>query len=88
MDSFPKDSGTGCYSMDRRQDRVCFSGNYFFDYPPVDVCEAKVTSLRTVGQLGVVDAQQVQNCCLKIVDVYLALDDSKSQFIGLSECKS
>ena len=53
----------------------------------MDVSEAKVASLRTVGQLGVVDTQQLQNCRLEIVDVNLALDDSKSQFIGLAQSK-
>ena len=49
---------------------------------PVHVGEAEVAALEAVGELLVVEAEQVQDGGVQVVDVDLALDDAEAEFVG------
>ena len=48
------------------------------------VGQAEVAALESVSQSGVLDAEQVQNRGMQIVDVNLVFDRVESEFIGLA----
>ena len=50
----------------------------------VHVGQAEVAALEAVGQLGVVEAQQVQDRGVQVVDVDLVLDDVEAELVGLA----
>ena len=52
---------------------------------PVDVGQAKVSSLEAVGELGVVEAQEVQNRSLNVVDVDAILDGGEAELVGQAD---
>ena len=43
--------------------------------------QSEITALEAVGQLRVVDAKQVQDCCVQIVDMNLLLDSPETEFV-------
>ena len=49
----------------------------------MDVGEAEVAALEAVGQLRVVEAEQVQDRRLQVVDVDLVLDGGEAELVGL-----
>ena len=50
----------------------------------VDVGEAEVAALETVGELFVVEAEEVEKGCVKVVDVDLPFDDAEAEFVALA----
>jgi hypothetical protein len=48
---------------------------YFWNDISVDVSQAVIATLMAVGQLFVIDAQQMQNSGVEIVNVHRILDD-------------
>ena len=50
-----------------------------------DVGQAEVAALEAVGQLRVVEAEQVQHRGVQVVDVDLVLDDVEAELVGLAE---
>ena len=48
------------------------------------VGQAVVAALEAVGQLRVVEAEQVQDRGLQVVDVDLVLGDAEAEFVGLA----
>src|SRR5688572_8888448 len=54
------------------------------DYLSEYVGQAEVTSLRTIGQLRVIDAERAQNRRVEIVDVYRIFDDVVAEVVGLA----
>src|ERR1041384_6019412 len=53
-------------------------------YRAGDVCQTEVSALETVGQLGVVEAQQMQDGGVQIVHVHLVLGYVETQLIGFA----
>ena len=51
---------------------------------PVDIGEAKVPALKAIGQSLVIEAEQVHDGRLKIMDVYFIFGYSETQFIRRS----
>ena len=49
------------------------------------VGEAEVAALEAVGELGVVEAEQVQDGGVEVVDVDLVLDGVEAEFVGLAD---
>jgi hypothetical protein len=50
----------------------------------MDVGQSIVALLKMVGQLLVIQTQQIQNGSLQIVNMHRVLDDGKTEFIGLA----
>ena len=53
----------------------------FFNDAAVNISQAEVATLKAISQAFVIEAQQVQNRGLQIVNVGLAFGDSKTQFV-------
>ena len=53
----------------------------------INVGETEVSSLIAIGQLPVVNAEQVQNGCVQVVHVTLMIHRVKTKFIGLDDEK-
>ena len=68
-----------------RLDNLRRSGQDFADDVAVDVGQAEVAALEAVGQLGVVEAQQVQDRGLQVVDVDAVLDGVEAELVGLAD---
>src|SRR4051812_29926403 len=58
-----------------------FSGDNFFDDSPGNVCEPELAPLEQVSQLQVVNAQQVQDGGLQVVDVNAAFGHIKAEVV-------
>ena len=54
----------------------------------VDVGQSKIASLETVGQFGVVEAQQVQQRCVQVVHVNSVLHRVKAELIAFAQRRS
>jgi len=48
---------------------------------PFDVRQPKTAPLEQIGELFVVDPEEVKNCRLEVVDVYAAVDDIESEIV-------
>src|SRR5690348_5123357 len=53
----------------------------FFDYLTADIRQTELAALKTVGQLLVINAQNVQDCCLQVVDVDTAFGNIESEIV-------
>src|SRR5262245_654022 len=53
----------------------------FLDQLPVDVGEAEVAALRAEGELGVVDAEQMEDGGVQVVDVNAVLDGVEAEVV-------
>jgi len=51
------------------------------DHLAVDVGQAEIASLEAVGELGVVETQQVHERSVQVVDVDLVLDHPEAQVV-------
>ena len=51
----------------------------------MDVGEAEVAALEAEGQLLVVEAEQVQDRGVEVVDVDAVFDGAEAEFVGLAE---
>ena len=72
--------------MERRTfSRASSLGQQFFDDRAADVGEAEVAALEAVGELRVVEAQQVQQRGVQIVDVDAVFDDVEAEVVGSAE---
>src|SRR6184192_1541723 len=60
-------------------------GQHFFDEVAVDVGEAEVAALEAVGETLVVEAEEVEDGGLEVVDVVLFLDGGEAELIGLAD---
>ena len=60
------------------------SGEDGFDDLPVDVGEAVVTALKFIGQLLVIEAEEVEDGGLEVVDVDAVFDDVEADFIAFA----
>src|SRR5262245_26397398 len=58
---------------------------HFFDEVAVDVGEAEVAALETVGEALVVEAEKVENGGLQVVDVVLFVDDAEAELVGFAD---
>ena len=54
----------------------------FFHHPAVDVGQAEIAAGVAVGELFVVEAQQVQDRRVQIVDVDVVLDGREAELVG------
>src|SRR5260370_13568170 len=61
------------------------SGEQLGDHLAVDVGKAVIAALEAVGQLLVVQAEQVQNGRLEVMDVDRILDDVIAQLVSCAE---
>ena len=52
---------------------------------PADVGQPEVAALEAEGQLGVVEAEQVQDRRLQVVDVDAVLDRREAELVGLAD---
>ena len=50
-----------------------------------DVGQAEVAALETVGEPGVVEAEEVEDRGVEVVDVDLVLDAGEAEVVGLAE---
>ena len=57
------------------------SGQQFFHDLPMDVGEAEVAALEAVGQLGVVEAEQVQERGVQVVDMDLVVGGVEAEIV-------
>lgn len=48
----------------------------------MDVCQPKVSSLESVGEFKVIDAEEVENGRMQVVDMDLVLDGVEPEIIG------
>ncbi len=48
---------------------------------PFDVRQPKTAPLKTIGELFVVNPEEVKNLHLEVVDVYAAVDDIESEIV-------
>src|SRR4051812_13890018 len=48
-----------------------------------DVGQSEISALESVGQLGVIEAEQVEDRGVKVVDMHPVLDDAEAEIIGL-----
>ena len=48
---------------------------------PFDVRQPKTAPLEQIGELFVVNPEEVKNCRLEVVDVYAAVDDIESEIV-------
>ena len=62
---------------------VPLSQNFLHEFS-VDVGEAEVSSLEAVGELFVVEAEEVEEGGVEVVDVDLAIDHSEAEFVALA----
>src|SRR5690242_12296535 len=62
-----------------------FSRQKLADYIPMHVRQAKVAALKAVGQLGVVEAEQVEDRSVEVVHVDLVLRDVEAQVIAFAD---
>src|ERR1051325_782652 len=60
------------------------SGQDGFDNITVDVGEAEVAALETVGELLVIDAEKMEQRGVKVMDVHDVLDGVVAEFVGLA----
>lgn len=51
----------------------------------MNIGETKIASLVSIGQSLVVDSEQVQTRCVKVVDMYLVLRDAESEVISRAD---
>ena len=59
-------------------------GEEGFDDVAVDVGEAVVAALEAVGESGVVEAEEVEDGGLEVVDVDFVLSDAEAELVGLA----
>ena len=59
-------------------------GDEILYHVAMDVGQSIVTPLEMIGQLLVIQAQQMQNGSLQIVNMHRVLDDGKTEFVGLA----
>ena len=52
------------------------------DYPAVDVGQAVISSLESVGEAKVVNAEESEDCCVEIVNVNRVLGNIVAEIIG------
>ena len=57
----------------------------FLDHIATDVGKSKIAALELESQLGMVQAQQMKNCGLNVVDMNLVLGDVEPELIGASQ---
>ena len=51
----------------------------------MDVGQSKIASLETIGQLGMIEAQQVKQGCVEIVDVNSVLHRVKAELVAFAQ---
>src|SRR5437762_10124401 len=56
-----------------------------FDEFAFNVGEAEIAALEAIGQFGVIESEEMQECGVKVVNVDLVFDDVESEFVGLAE---
>ena len=61
------------------------SGEHFFDDVPADVGQTVIAALEAERQLEMVQAKQMQQCGLQIVDVDDVFDGVVAKFVGRSD---
>src|SRR2546421_11845390 len=61
------------------------SSNQAVDDAAVNVGQAKVAALKSVGQLRVIEPQQSQDGRVQVVNVNLILRDVEAEFVGLAD---
>src|SRR4051812_9097110 len=69
--------------MARRQ-RSHESGEEVFDHLAVNVGEPEVAALEPVGELFVIEAKQMENGGLQIVDMNFVAGNGKPEFVGFA----
>ena len=50
-----------------------------------DIGEPEVSTLESIGQLGVIETENVQDCGVQVVDMDAVFDHVESQFVALSD---
>ena len=63
---------------------LCLCEDFLDDFGGFYAAEFEVESLEFVGEGGVVDAELVQQCGVKIVDCDFVLHDTVAEFVGLA----
>ncbi len=57
------------------------SGDQFLDHSAVHVGQAEITALEAVSEFGMVEAKQVQDCGVEVMNVDRVTTDSESEFV-------
>ena len=71
-------------SARRHTECACYLGQQLFDDVAVDVGQPVVAALEAVGQPFVVEAEEVQDGRLQVVDVDCVLGDVEAELVGLA----
>src|SRR5881296_1131120 len=68
-----------------RDQKKSTSGKEFFDHVPRDVSETVIAAFETIGQLGVINAQTVEQGGVEIVHMHWIFDDVVAEVVGFSQ---
>lgn len=60
-------------------------GECLFDEFPVDVGKSELAALKAVGEAFVVDAEEMKDCCVKVVNVDGVFKDVVAIVVGFSD---
>ncbi len=85
--SFVETAGGGCPTRNSEVvlGRLLASREQLLDHPPLDVSEPEVPALESIRQTLVVQAEEVENRGLEVVDVDAVLDGGEAELVGLAE---
>src|SRR5262245_19709592 len=62
-----------------------FSSQYFLYHFSFHIRQSKITSLETEREFRVIEAEQVQDCRVQIVDVDFVFDHVETEIMGLAD---
>src|SRR5438477_12941179 len=69
--------------IERSRPNLIKSDEDAFDDFAMNVSEAKVATLKTVGEFFVIDAEAMQDCGIQVMDGHGILDDVVTKVVGL-----
>src|SRR5438105_2604796 len=61
---------------------ICGLSDDVLDHLPADIREAEVAAGIAIGQLLVVESEEVEHCGVQVVDVHRLLNRAVTEFIG------
>ena len=64
---------------------VLDSSENLLDHLAADIRQSEIAALEAIGQPGVVEAEQVQDRRLEVVNVHRVFDDVEAEFVGRAE---
>ena len=53
-----------------------------------NIRKTEITPLEAIDQLGVIESQQMQNCCMQVMDMHLVLNHIEPQIVAFTHRES